>query len=379
LVCFICSTFAYDHLLASKCENWISTSRRQMIMLNQVASRNHINSCEQYCLVAGSGFRPDTTICRSLCDSIGLSKFTHILSLDKGFALPETVCNQIAQAAAKEKTPLKEPVPDHHTSFVEVSSTTTDTTTPRRMGIRGDLTVQGSVSAAVITSPVGNVKASGGINVMSQVSSASTRTAVLIASQGTSVLNAIVSKQNQIIIKGKIDAQSFAAQSLSSSFLEISGVRQWSLQSIEDFDETVNAEGWSHGNITNCGGHSILGGHCVETAKGEVSKTFTGLPPHSQIRLNAKYMFIDSWDGESGYAKIDNSLVWTETYNHADGDSKHGINLCGNQTPERKFGRSVDVTVPHSSDSVTVVFGATTDEHPCDESFGVDSVMLFVR
>jgi len=97
----------------------------------------------------------------------------------------------------KKKTPLKEPVPDHHTSFVEVSSTTTDTTTARRMGIRGDLTVQGSVTASVITSPVGNVKASGGVNVMTQVSSASTRTAALISNQGTSVLNAIVSKQNQ--------------------------------------------------------------------------------------------------------------------------------------------------------------------------------------
>jgi len=92
-------------------------------------------------------------------------------------------------------------------------------------------------------------------------------------------------------------------------------------------------------------------------------------------------MFIDSWDGESGYLKLDDKVVWTETYNHSDGNSNiaHGINICGNETPERKFRRSIDLTVPHNSDSITLVFGATTDEHPCDESFGIDSVMLFVR
>jgi len=217
------------------------------------------------------------------------------------------------------------------------------------------------------------------MNVMNQIQSAATQTAVLAAQQGVSVKAAIISKKSQIIIKGKIDADSFAAGVLHASFLEIAGVRQWSLYSLEDFDEAENAEGWTHGTITECGAHRILGGHCVETANGQVSKTFTNLPPHTQIRLNAKYMFIDSWDGESGYAKVDNSLVWTETYNHADGDLKHGINICGNETPERKFGRTVDVTVPHTADSVTVIFGATTDEHPCDESFGVDAVMLFVR
>jgi len=178
---------------------------------------------------------------------------------------------------------------------------------------------------------------------------------------------------------GKVNADTWTVQNAHSSFLEVSGVKQWSLHSFEDFDENQEVNGWSHGQITECAGHHILGGHCVETSKGQVSKTFGNLPPHSQIRINAKYMFIDSWDGESGYLKVDNNLVWTESYNHAEGDTKHGINLCGNETPERKFGRSIDVTVPHSAESITLVFGATTDEHPCDESFGVDSVMVFIR
>eukprot|EP00298_Acanthocystis_sp_HF-20_P011676 c19515_g1_i2.p1 GENE.c19515_g1_i2~~c19515_g1_i2.p1 ORF type:complete len:390 (+),score=158.58 c19515_g1_i2:84-1253(+) len=381
--CFVCSTLAFDHMLSSKCENWVSTSRRQMVMMNQVASRNHINSCEQYCVVAGSGFRPDTTICRTLCESVGVSKFVHLLSADQGSGLPETICNSILQAAALEKTPAKENVDHvHHTanSFLEVSNDQSSIV-QRKVGIRGDVAVSGTISASVITSPIGDVKASGSVNVLNQISASSLRASVLTADTGFSIgQGGIVSKKDQLVVKGKIDAESFAASSVhSSSFLEISGVKQWSLHSLEDFDEVDDVTGWSHGTITECAGHHILGGHCVETAKGEVSKTFTNLPPHSQIRINAKYMFIDSWDGESGYLKADSNLVWTESYNHADGDSKHGINLCGNSTPERKFGRTIDVTVPHTGNSITLIFGATTDEHPCDESFGVDSVMVFTR
>jgi len=301
--------------------------------------------------------------------------------MDKGFSLPEQTCKAILENAHREIKPTR---PDVNilpaSSFVELS--TEQTTVPKRIGVKGDVSVQGTVSASVVTSPVGNIKVSGQMNVMNQIDSASLTTASLASTAGISVRQGIVSKKDQLAIYGKIDASTVSAQSIrTNSFLEINSVRQWSLHSLEDFDETDGVNGWSHGEITECAGRKILGGHCVKTesANGEVSKTFTNLPPHSQIRINAKYNFIDSWDGESGYLKIDNSIVWTETYNHADGDIKHGLNLCGNETPERKFGRSVDVTVPHSSNSITLVFGATTDEHPCDESFGIDSVMVFVR
>lgn len=48
----------------------------------------------------------------------------------------------------------------------------------------------------------------------------------------------------------------------------------------------------------------FLGGPCV-IADGEVRKTFTDLPPHTQIKVTAQYHFIDNWQGETGYAKIE--------------------------------------------------------------------------
>jgi hypothetical protein len=260
-------------------------------------------------------------------------------------------------------------------SMVEVSSS--QSTRERKLGIRGDLTVQGSLSASVITSPVGDVKVSGEMNVMNLIESTSARAAIVRADRGVSVKQGIVSKKDQLLVKGKIDADTVSMQALHASFLEIDGVRQWSLHSLEDFEE-VGVDGWGNAEVTECGGHRILGGHCVQSGKGELTKTFVNLPPHTQIRINAKYMFIDSWDGETGYLKADNNMVWAESYNHADG-GKQGINICGNETPEKKFGRTIDLTVPHTKDSITLTFGATTDEHPCDESFGIDTVMIFIR
>merc|ERR1711998_318608 len=111
-------------------------------------------------------------------------------------------------------------------------------------------------------------------------------------------------------------------------------------------------------------------------------RSFPRLTPsslHTQLRITAKYMFIDSWDGESAYMKVNDSPVWADTYNHAQVEAKSGINVCGNGTPEGRFMRNIDVTVPHNGPTFDLKFGATTDEHSCDESFGVDSVMVFVR
>jgi len=266
------------------------------------------------------------------------------------------------------------PAVDDTVAMVQVEQTN-----EKKIGIRGDLTVQGTLSASILTSPIGDVKVSGELNVMNSIEAQSARAAFIKSDTGSTIKQGIVSTKEQLLVKGRIDADSVTAGGeLRSSFLEIDGVRQWSLQSLEDFEE-AGVDGWSDAQLTECGGRKILGGHCVEKKVPELTKTFTGLPPHSQVRVVAKYMMIDSWDNESGYMKADGNTVWIDTYNHAAGDEKHGINVCGNATPERKLSSPIDITIPHSGSSVTLSFGATLDEHACDESFGIDSVMIFTR
>jgi len=330
-----------------------------------------------------------------LCENAGgYNEFMTSLKLKNGQATPAEVCRDLLtdkddEAASAAKPVVKQAQPVHRpavhrearpavmrdaVSMLQVS----DVPKQRKLGVRGDMTVQGTVITSMLTSPIGDVKVSGEVNVMNSVEANNVQAAFLKASAGTTIRDRIVSKRDQLIVKGRIDADAVTADSLQASFLEINGVRQWALHTLEDFDET-GSDGWSQGEITHCGAHTLLAGHCVELPSNEVSKTFAQLPPHSQVRIVAKYMFIDSWDGETGFLKVDNKPVWLESYNHKDGDSTHGINICGNETPERRFGRTIDITVPHTASSVSLTFGATTDEHACDESFGVANVMIFVR
>lgn len=298
---------------------------------------------------------------RKGCDN----KFSSALAMEGGIAPPSDICKQMF--SVQEEAPVA-------VSLLEVGQVAAE----RKLAIRGDLTVGNTLSVSILTSPIGDVKVSGQLSVMNSIEANTARAASIKATSGVSIKQGIVSTKDQLIIKGKIDADSVTTNELKSSFLEIDGVRQWALHSLEDFEE-VGADGWSHGELTECAGRRMLGGHCVEKQMPELTKTFSGLPPHTQVRVSAKYMFIDSWDGESGFMSIDNNKVWVDTYNHAHGEAAHGINLCGNDAPERRFGVPIDVTIPHTGDSITLAFGATLDEHPCDESFAVDSVMVFTR
>jgi len=348
------------------------SNQKDLIILNQVAAHSHISTCQQYCMVAGSGLRADTTSCRVLCEASGsFQKFSGALSLDGGLASPDDICAKMF-------------IKDDDEDVVAVSliqtGIQTRQTSQKNLGVRGDMTVQGTLATSLLTSPIGDVKVTGELNVMNEISATSAQAAFINVRDVLSLKSGFKPKKGQLLVKGKIDAESVVAGSFSAAFLEIEGVRQWSLVSLEDFEE-VSIDGWSHGEVTECGGHKLLGGHCVQQSGGktEISKTFSDLPLHTHVRVNSKYMFIDSWDGESGYLKLDGNVVWTEAYNHNDGEQHKGFNICGNETPERKFGRQIDVTIPHTGNSIELTFGATTDEHPCDESFGVDSVMVFVR
>jgi len=164
--------------------------------------------------------------------------------------------------------------------------------------------------------------------------------------------------------------------------ISVRGVKQWQLVQSEDF--SVKGAGWSRTDVSQCAGVHMLGGFC-KFSKGDVNKTFTSLPPHKQLRVVATYHFIDRWIGETGIMKLNvgskdcSVVVWSER--HAQQEAKNGLSLCGSaETPEGKFSAPIDVTVPHFKDTVTVTFGSTMDDaDPCDESWGISSMEVYVR
>ncbi len=39
----------------------------------------------------------------------------------------------------------------------------------------------------------------------------------------------------------------------------------------------------------------------------------------------------------------------------------------------------IDVSFPHEKSEVKISFGSTLDEDPCNESFGIDDVMIYTK
>jgi len=239
--------------------------------------------------------------------------------------------------------------------------------------IFGDLTVTGAVRTTAIRSE--SVTVDGSISVTHGLTAESLTTNKAILSTLETV--AVASPTGVLQVAGELSLGDATVNGTASasSFIQ-QDVRQWALAYHDDFEGEIN--GWSSNKTNSCdGADHHLGGHCNEIG-GELKKTFNDLPPHKYIRMQARFHFLDSWEGESAFAKIGDRVVWTDT-NDVRGMHPNSLNACGGDHPDLKLSAPIDVTIPHTSSSIDITFGSTLDEHPCNESFGVDDVMISVR
>lgn len=188
----------------------------------------------------------------------------------------------------------------------------------------------------------------------------------------------VVTKEGNLEVFGKLSSKGAVRIDGKVNFM---GIDQWLLGASEDF--SAGAPGWSNDTVSVCGFENkrMLGGF-GKFAGGEVHKTFTDLPPHNSVRLVANYHYIDSWGGETAYAKLEHRLAWTDSFELS--SAKAGINLCGGAAPEGRFSQRIDVTLPHTCVAdepctLTVGFGSTLATSPTDASWGVSDVMIYVR
>lgn len=161
--------------------------------------------------------------------------------------------------------------------------------------------------------------------------------------------------------------------------LTVGGVNQWSLVHYDGFTGS-EAESYTNKSITECAGIRMLGGYCQYSA-GNTSRLL-GLPSHSQIRLKLTWHFIDQWRGESSFINLgtssSNQTVWSFTYDIS--QSLDPINICGNSDyGEGKFSVPVDITYEHTSSQILILFGSTLEEQPCEKSWGISGLEVYIR
>lgn len=175
----------------------------------------------------------------------------------------------------------------------------------------------------------------------------------------------ISSPSGTVVIEG--DVIITTQSELATSFIQTS----WTLFEHNDFQ--AHANGWSKQTRSSCDRNDyFLGGHCALSNE-EVSKEFS-LPSHKYVRVTATYHMIDIWNGEQAFMKLDNKTVWMQT-----GQTRlNNPNICGGSSPDARYSIPVDVTIPHSTPKLVVEFGSTLQTNPCDGSFAIDDVMIYV-
>ena len=67
---------------------------------------------------------------------------------------------------------------------------------------------------------------------------------------------------------------------------------------------------------------SLLGGYC-RTSTQTLSKSFSNLPQHTRVRIQANFHFIDSWTGDTAYMKVTETedmhsmaYAWTDSFDY---------------------------------------------------------------
>ena len=167
--------------------------------------------------------------------------------------------------------------------------------------------------------------------------------------------------------------------------------------------------GWDFQTTTICGiWGEILGGYGVTSGPyptwtsngyydgtGAVNNTIsTRSISHSQVWAEMDYITMDTWDpsggsnsgsnGDLAYVNFNGVNVWLmDADNHSTGLAEGG-QICGWYRPSylesSRDSRHYASTIQNGTyASFTLTVGSTLNQHPWDESFGVDNVYIWVR
>ena len=271
---------------------------------------------------------------------------------------------------------------------------TSDTKIEKITKVFSDTIIKGNVNAEEIITDKLNINGEGTIKGEYLTNELETNTLKVntVYTNKISGLNGFIQLNGDLIINGPEENNEENSQNLiftnppqqinnlllKNEYYKVNGIKQWSLISYDDFSSSENIKDWSFQKLMSCNdnnGNLFIGGYCL-LSKEEVSKKFFIGYSHESIRVKASYHMFDNWNGEMGYMKINDQIVWAK---EGKSNEKNGINICGGDYNDPYFNLVIDVTIPHNESDVTITFGSTLDKDPCDASYGFQDVMLYIK
>merc|ERR1712059_66974 len=160
----------------------------------------------------------------------------------------------------------------------------------------------------------------------------------------------------------------------STNSVRVGGVQQWTMIDLDTFDAVGTPQGsladvtastpWSLNDRSFCSTphDQFLGGHCFFGAS-TTSRTYSGMPEHTRVRIRARVHFIDNWQGESVTLSANGKPVWSQAHSWCTGFLKqmcvkHGVDTCGKSTPDRLSVR-VEAAFQHTGPTLEISFGSS--------------------
>ncbi len=164
----------------------------------------------------------------------------------------------------------------------------------------------------------------------------------------------------------------------------------WRLSTVETWTSTANANGWTGAGVTNCNGQILLGGYNTCGSGCTLTKTFTGLPPHSEIMIKVYWWAIDSWDQYGGAPgtdrirlRIDGNTVSyaLPTFPNTSTTSIRAtsVSICGLSTYADGGPIPLVGKINHTAGSVTVQVDCLVNEASNNESCGLQMVEIWLK
>jgi len=191
--------------------------------------------------------------------------------------------------------------------------------------------------------------------------------------------NIVIDNNKQVILK----ATSFTINSFDvKGPVKFNNIDQWKLIMHDNFFKNETSLDWNHDKVTKCNNYFMMGGPCQTSSK-ELIKEVINIPQHSQLRVEANFHFIGTWDSDTGYLKLDNlnnknddpKFVWT----HRCKNTKLApvVKICPYETC--KMASLINITVDHSDTKIKLIFGTTLERSSCEQSYGISDVKIYMR
>jgi hypothetical protein len=200
----------------------------------------------------------------------------------------------------------------------------------------------------------------------------------------------IISNQGykNVCIKGD-KSVTLKGNSILSNSLSVDGQvkyvdkSQWRMVAYDSFNKNNTSLGWNYDKTNECQFYKMIGGYCQISSQ-EIVKEYTKLPPHTMVRIEGLYHFVGQWDSHTGYLKVDFSrtsqkdekYVWSNRCKNQKSPLAN-IKLC--QFDVCKIGSPINITLNHIEKNLKLIFGSTLTGNPCDSSYGVSDVRIYIR